>query len=126
MSAEQINSLYQKKDIIFSSTMGLCVVADVTKLSADKNTPPIPYYVLKSYYDKSHVAYIPVEGHEVELRVPITEAEAVREFEALKGAYEADREYKPDMLKVGELAYVYRKSIEELLKDAGASDEEEA
>ncbi len=126
MSVEQINSLYQKKDIIFSSTMGLCVVADVTKLSADKNTPPIPYYVLKSYYDKSHVAYIPVEGHEVELREPITEAEALKGFEALKEAYAADREYKPDMLKAGEIAYVYRKSVEELLKEAGAPEEEEA
>ncbi len=126
MSVEQINSLYQKKDIIFSSTMGLCVVSDVTKLSADKNTPPIPYYVLKSYYDKSHVAYIPVEGHEVELREPITEAEALKEFEALKEAYTADKEYKPDMLKAGEVAYVYRKSIDELLKEAGAPEEEEA
>lgn len=125
MSTEQINSQYVKKDIIYSSTMGLCVVSDVTRLSADKNTPPIPYYVLKSYYDKTHVAYIPVEGHEVVLREPITESQAKDEFSELKEAFSNDKDHIPDMNRVGELAYVYRKSIEELLKEAGAPDNEE-
>ena len=64
VSEEGISGVYAKKDIIYSSTMGLCIVSDITKLSADKNLTPVPYYVLKSYYDKTHVAYIPVEKHE--------------------------------------------------------------
>lgn len=114
--------VFEKKDIIYSSTMGLCVVSDVTKLSADKSIP-IPYYVLKAYYNRSRVAYIPVEDHEVELRDVISEAEAVKKFESLKTAYAEDPDYKPDELEVGEIAYVYRITPDELLKQAGAPEE---
>ncbi|MBQ8945825.1 MAG: hypothetical protein IJ058_03330 [Lachnospiraceae bacterium] len=114
--------VFEKKDIIYSSTMGLCVVSDVTKLAADKSTP-IPYYVLRSYYDRSRVAYIPVEDHEVELRDVISEAEAVKKFESIKTAYAGDPDYKPDALEVGEIAYVYRITPDELLKQAGAPEE---
>ncbi len=113
--------IFEKKDVIFSSTMGLCVVSDVTRLSADKGTP-IPYYVLKSYYDRTHVAYIPVEDHEVELRDVISEAEAVERFEKLESAYGEDPKYVPDALEVGEVAYVYRITPEELLRQAGAPE----
>ena len=119
--------VYEKKEIIYSSTMGVCVVSDITKLAADKNTVPVPYYVLKSYYDKTHVAYIPVEEHEVELRELIDTDAAQTEFEELKTEYEADPEYIPDELRVGELAYIMKLSPEDLKIKAGAkiSDEEE-
>ncbi len=107
--------------------MGVCVVSDITKLAADKNTVPVPYYVLKSYYDKTHVAYIPVEEHEVELRELIDTDAAQTEFEGMKSEYEADPEYIPDELRVGELAYIMKLSPEDLKIKAGAkvSDEEE-
>lgn len=119
MSAlDEITPEFEKKDIIFSASIGLCVVSDVVKLSADKSTP-IPYYVLKSYYDKSKVAYIPVENHKVELRTLISEAEAVRRFEEIERSVTEDPDYVPDTLEVGELAYVYRITPEEFLKKAG-------
>lgn len=117
--------MYEKKDIIVSSTMGLCVVADVTKLSADR-TAPIPYYVLKSYYDKTKSAYIPVEGHEVELRDPMYRDAADACYDEYCKGYASDSTYEPDELEVGEVAYVLGMSIEELKKQAGApSDDDE-
>ena len=124
---EGISGVYAKKDIIYSSTMGLCIVSDITKLSADKNMTPVPYYVLKSYYDKTHVAYIPVENHEVELR-PLLDEEAARaECEELKAAYKTDDGYIPDELRVGEIAYVMKLKPDELKILAGARipDEDE-
>lgn len=59
--------MFEKKDIIFSETLGVCQVAELPKLPA-KNGEPIPYYGLKSIYDKSKVSYIPVENHQVLLR----------------------------------------------------------
>lgn len=128
VSEENLKSAYSKKDIIYSSTMGLCIVSDITKLSADKNMTPMPYYVLKSYYDKTHVAYIPVEKHEVELRPLIDEETALAECEELKEAYKTDDGYVPDELRVGEIAYVMKLTPEELKILAGAKipDEEEA
>ena len=127
VSEESISGVYAKKDIIYSSTMGLCIVSDITKLSADKNMTPVPYYVLKSYYDKTHVAYIPVEKHEVELRPLIDEEAAHAECEELKAAYKTDDGYIPDELRVGEIAYVMKLTPEELKILAGARvpDEEE-
>ena len=105
--------------------MGVCIVSDVTKLSADKNTPPIPYYVLKSYYDKTHVAYIPIENHEVELRPLMDETEAKAAFEDLKQAYSDDPDHIPDDLLVGELAYIMKLHPEELKIQAGAPKPDE-
>ncbi|MBO4901121.1 MAG: hypothetical protein J5509_12620 [Lachnospiraceae bacterium] len=117
--------VYEKKEIIYSSTMGVCIVSDLTKLSADKNTPPIPYYVLKSYYDRTHVAYIPIENHEVELRPLMDEEAAESAFEDLKQAYEEDRDHVPDELMVGELAYIMKLNPEELKIKAGAPKPDE-
>ena len=117
--------VYEKKEIIYSSTMGVCIVSDVTKLSADKNTPPIPYYVLKSYYDKTHVAYIPIENHEVELRPLMDETAAQAAFEDLKQAYADDPDHIPDDLMVGELAYIMKLKPEELKIQAGAPKPDE-
>ena len=105
--------------------MGVCIVSDVTKLSADKNTPPIPYYVLKSYYDRTHVAYIPIENHEVELRTLMDEEKANKAFEDLKEAYKTDPEHIPDELMVGELAYIMKLKPEELKIQAGGPKPED-
>lgn len=67
--------MFQKKDYIYSETMGVCLVADVTNLAPKKGTA-VSYYVLKSVYQKDKVAYIPVENHSVELRELITPDEA--------------------------------------------------
>ncbi|MCR5594805.1 MAG: CarD-like/TRCF domain protein [Lachnospiraceae bacterium] len=122
---DNTQNTYEKKEIVYSSTMGICIVSDVTKLSADKNTPPVPYYVLKSYYDKTHVAYIPVEHHEVELRRLMDEDTAKEAFEELKKAYAADEDHVPDELKIGELAYIMKVKPEELKVMAGAKQDTE-
>lgn len=67
--------MFQKKDYIYSETMGVCLVADVTNLAPKKGTA-VSYYVLKSVYQKDKVAYIPVENHTVELRELITPEQA--------------------------------------------------
>ena len=69
--------MFQKKEIIFSETLGVCQVVEVTKLSA-KNEEPILYYGLRSVADKKKVSYIPVERHQVQLRALISIEEAKR------------------------------------------------
>ncbi len=67
--------MFEKKDIIFSETLGVCQVAELTRLSA-KNGEQVMYYGLKSIEDKKKVSYIPVENHQVQLRPLITYEEA--------------------------------------------------
>lgn len=59
--------MFQKKEYIFNENMGVCVVADIVKLSPDKNNP-ILYYVLRPVKNKEKVSYIPVEHHQTMLR----------------------------------------------------------
>lgn len=68
--------MFEKKDVIFSETLGVCQVAELTKLSA-KNGEQVMYYGLRSVEDKKKVSYIPVENHQVQLRslISIEEAE---------------------------------------------------
>lgn len=69
--------VFEKKQYIYSETMGVCQVADIVKLSVNNRLgEPVPYYLLKSVFDKSKVAYIPVEKHQVGLRPLISKEEA--------------------------------------------------
>ncbi len=74
---EGVESVFEKKDIIFSETLGVCQVAELTKLST-KNGEPVLYYGLRSVEDKKKVSYIPVENHQVQLRPLIAQEEAQR------------------------------------------------
>ncbi len=67
--------MFEKKEIIFSETLGVCQVAELTRLSA-KNGEQVLYYGLRSVFDKNKVAYIPVDHHQVQLRTLITYEEA--------------------------------------------------
>lgn len=67
--------MFEKKEIIFSETLGVCKVAELTKLSA-KNGEPVMYYGLRSVFDSKKVSYIPVEHHQVQLRPLISREEA--------------------------------------------------
>lgn len=67
--------MFEKKEIIFSETLGVCRVAEVTKLAA-KNGEQILYYGLRSVFDDKKVSYIPVEHHQVQLRPLISFEEA--------------------------------------------------
>lgn len=69
--------MFEKKEILYSETLGVCQVAELTKLSA-KSGEQVLYYGLRSVYDKSKVSYIPVENHQVQLRKLISPEEAKR------------------------------------------------
>ena len=95
-------SLFQKKEIIYSETIGVCVVDDIVKL-ADNKKDTYNYYLLRSVFDKTKKAYIPVENHTVQLRGLITLQEALALCEA------ADYEEKSEQVR-GEAAYVIEKA----------------
>lgn len=67
--------MFQKKQIIYSETQGVCVVDNIVQLPAGKGET-LSYYVLKSVFDTSKVSYIPVKNHQVVLRELFTEDEA--------------------------------------------------
>lgn len=67
MTQEERSEGFEKKEIIYSETLGVCRVEDVVKLSQKKGET-ILYYVLRPVADKGKVAYIPVEKHSVLLR----------------------------------------------------------
>lgn len=69
--------MFEKKEIIFSDVLGVCQVAELTRLPA-KNGEQMLYYGLRSVYDKHKVSYIPVEHHQVLLRPLISYEEALK------------------------------------------------
>ena len=74
--------MFRKKDVIFSSGIGVCTVADIVNLSVNKSLP-VQYYQLISIYDRKKVSYIPVEDHQVQLR-PLITAEEAKEKKKIK------------------------------------------
>ena len=79
--------MFEKKQIIYSETQGVCRVDNIVSLSAAKGEKGIPYYVLRSVFDTSKVSYIPVEHHLVKLRELFTPEEA----QALQGSEELSK-----------------------------------
>ncbi len=72
---------FEKKSYLYSENMGVCQVEDVTRLVTARKQE-VYYYVLRSVYRRDKTAYIPVEGHTVELR------ELISTEEAEKGLFE--------------------------------------
>ncbi|MBE5881314.1 MAG: hypothetical protein E7289_03225 [Lachnospiraceae bacterium] len=81
--------MFQKKDYIYSETMGVCKVADITNL-APKKGAAVSYYVLRSVYQKDKTAYIPVQNHTVELRKLISAEQAMKLSEEWEKAENSD------------------------------------
>lgn len=106
--------MFQKKDMIYSETMGVCRVDDITKLVNASGQGGM-YYVLRAKYENNKVSYIPVEEHKVKLRELMSSDEA-----AMK--YQSENYNKENTLECGELAYVLGMSMNDLL---GADEEEE-
>jgi hypothetical protein len=94
--------LFQKKEVIYSGTIGVCVVEDIVRL-ADSKKEAYNYYLLRSVYDRTKKAYIPVENHTVQLRNLITLQEAL----ALREAADFDERSEQER---GEAAYVIEKA----------------
>lgn len=78
--------MFEKKQVIYSESLGVCRVDNIVSLSAARGEAGVPYYVLKSVFDSSKVAYIPVDNHKVVLRELFTveEAQALAGTEALE------------------------------------------
>lgn len=71
--------MFQKKDLVFSSSLGVCVVQKVVKLTTEKNsTDGVPYYVMRALTGEGKTSYIPVEHHQVALRPVLSAEEAVK------------------------------------------------
>lgn len=93
--------MFEKKQYIYSDTMGVCKVADIVKLSAKKEAGEgVYYYHLKSVSGKAQDAYIPVEHHEVLLRELISADEA--------GSFSKEELEKMPKLKQEEIAFVLK------------------
>lgn len=101
--------MFQKKEVIYSETLGVCIVDDIVKL-ADARKDTYNYYLLRSVFDKTKKAYIPVEHHTVQLRNLITlqEAQALQNEEGYDG--------KSDQIK-REAAYVIAQSEKKQVKN---------
>lgn len=97
--------MFQKKDYIYSETMGVCKVADVTNLAPKKGNA-VAYYVLRSVYQKDKTAYIPVEHHTVELRELITPEEAMKLSEEWKQS--EDEELKEQLESFADFEMQYK------------------
>lgn len=95
--------MFEKKEVIFSETLGVCQVSEITKLSA-KNGEQVLYYGLRSVADNKKVSYIPVEHHKVLLRSLITYEEALKLVDAKEKAAEGDMSIS--QLELDEAEYV--------------------
>lgn len=72
--------MFQKKQYIYSETLGVCQVENIVQLSTGK-LEPVSYYVLRPVADKEKVSYIPVMNHQVALR-ELFSAEEAKELAA--------------------------------------------
>ena len=96
--------MFEKKQYIYSDTMGVCKAADIVKLSAKKEAGEgVYYYHLKSVSGKAQDAYIPVEHHDVLLRELISADEA--------GSFSKEELEKMPKLKQEEIAFVLNKNV---------------
>ena len=71
--------MFQKKQMIYSESLGVCQVENIVGLSATKGGETISYYVLKPIFQEEKTSYIPVENHQVTLRELFTEEEAMKD-----------------------------------------------
>ena len=76
ITEENKSEVFQKKEYVYTDTLGVCRVEEITNLS-QKNGNITQYYGLRSMQHESTTAYYPVEGHEVSIRPLITIEEAV-------------------------------------------------
>ena len=67
--------MLKKNEIVFSDTLGVCQVTEISNLTTKKGDS-ILYYRLQSIFNKDKFAYIPAQGHQMKLRDIISTEEA--------------------------------------------------
>ena len=59
--------ILKKNEIVFSDTLGVCQVTEVSNLTTKKGDSLL-YYRLQSVFNKDKFSYIPAQGHQMKLR----------------------------------------------------------
>ena len=74
--------ILKKNEIVFSDTLGVCQVTEVSNLTTKKGDN-ILYYRLQSIYNKDKFSYIPAHGHQMKLRdiISIDSAKKIKSSE---------------------------------------------
>ena len=94
MDAERI---LKKNEIVFSDSLGVCQVAEVSNLTTKKGDSLL-YYHLQSIFNKDKFSYIPAHGHQMILRDIISvddakEKKAKENFSKLSAIEQQEIEY---------------------------------
>lgn len=81
MDAERI---LKKNEIVFSDSLGVCQVTEVSNLTTTKGDSLL-YYRLQSVFNKDKFSYIPAHGHQMTLRdiISVDDAEKMKSSEGL-------------------------------------------
>lgn len=93
--------VFEKHQIIFCETLGVCQIVESTNL-APKKGEPILYYKLQSVFNAEKMAYIPVHEHKTLLRelITIDEAKALKISENFTTLSEAEQQEIEYVLKL--------------------------
>ena len=94
--------ILKKNEIVFSDTLGVCQVAEVSNLTTKKGDSLL-YYRLQSVFNKDKFSYIPAHGHQMKLReiISVDDAKAIKAKEVFA---------KLPLLEQQEIEYVLNKS----------------
>lgn len=89
--------ILKKNEIVFSDTLGVCQVTEVSNLSTKKGDS-ILYYRLQSVFNKDKFSYIPAHGHQMKLRdiISVDDAQDIKakeDFEKLSLLEKQEIEY---------------------------------
>ena len=74
--------ILKKNEIVFSDTLGVCQVAEVSNLTTKKGDSLL-YYRLQSVFNKDKFSYISAHGHQMKLRniISVDDAEKMKSSE---------------------------------------------
>jgi len=74
--------ILKKNEIVFSDTLGVCQVTEVSNLTTKKGDSLL-YYCLQSVFNKDKFSYIPAHGHQMKLRdiISIDSAKKIKSSE---------------------------------------------
>ena len=89
--------ILKKNEIVFSDTLGVCQVTEVSNLTTKKGDSLL-YYRLQSVFNKDKFSYIPAHGHQMKLRdiISVDDAQDIKakeDFEKLSLLEKQEIEY---------------------------------